>query len=111
MVENIFVEDIANRYVTAASDNAQITVIDNNEFVWSYVDTGTKYLLTGYILCFDNDTSVLFAQTTTKNVYIPIIDGKAEFTYSAKQSKASAGNIILPAILLILYLSNNDTVQ
>lgn len=109
MVEDFYVKETAGQSIIAKTGNAQIVTIDSNgEFTWSYVDAGTQYKLTGYTRCYDNDTSVLYAQTTTKNVYIPIIDGKTEFVYGSMPETAytaSTNKSILPIVLILLLFS------
>ena len=109
MVEDYFVKETAGQSVIALTGNAQIVKIDNNcDFAWSYVDAGTQYKLTGYTRCYDNDTSVLYAQTTTKDIYIPIIDGKTEFVYGSMPDTAytaSTDKSILPIVLMLLLFS------
>lgn len=109
MVEDYFVKETAGQSIIAQTGNAQIVKIDNNgDFTWSYVDAGTQYKLTGYTRCYDNDTSVLFAQTTTKDIYIPIIDGKTEFVYGSMPETAytaSTNKSVLPIVLMLLLFS------
>ena len=109
MVEDYFVKETAGQSIIAQTGNAQIVMIDNKgDFTWSYVDAGTQYKLTGYTRCYDNDTSVLYAQTTTKDIYIPIIDGKTEFVYGSMPETAytaSTQKSILPVVLMLLLFS------
>lgn len=107
MVEKYYIEDNANKVITAVTGNAQIVVINNNEFTWSYVDAGAKYTLTGNVLCYDNDTSVLFAEITTPNTYIPIIDGKSDYVFIDMPNTpyTANSNKMLPVFLLILLFS------
>lgn len=109
MVEDYYVKETAGQSIVAKNGNAQIVMIDSSgEFIWTYVEAGTQYKLTGYTRCYDNDTSVLYAQTTTKDIYIPIIDGKTEFVYGSMPDTAytaSTNKSILPVVLILLLFS------